>query len=206
MKDLLVWDISFQNLKYASLKIRGVDDIMDNNKNSEDRYVSLARMTLETYIKENREIDVPEDVPEEMINQSAGVFVSIKKDGQLRGCIGTIFPTTQNVALEIIQNAISAGTKDPRFYPVQANELDSLVYSVDVLKKPEKINSIDELDVSKYGVIVRAGFRSGLLLPNLEGVDSPEDQVAISLQKAGISPEENYSLERFEVIRHKAGV
>ena len=179
---------------------------MEDVKNCEDRYVSLARTTLETYVKENREIDVPENLPEEMIEQSAGVFVSIKKDGQLRGCIGTIFPTRQNVALEIIQNAISAGTKDPRFYPVQANEVDCLVYSVDVLKKPEKINSIDELDVLKYGVIVRAGYRSGLLLPNLDGVDSPEEQVSIAMQKAGISPDENYSLERFEVIRHKAGV
>ncbi len=169
----------------------------------EDPYVSLARTTLETYVRENKEPEPPENLPDEMYRNKAGVFVSIKKNGQLRGCIGTIEPTTENIAKEIIQNAISSGTHDPRFEPVQADELDSLVYSVDILKEPEPINSIEELDVEKYGVIVRLGRRSGLLLPNLEGVHTPEEQVSIALKKAGISPGSDYEMQRFEVVRHK---
>ena len=107
------------------------------------------------------------------------------------------------VADEIIHNAISAGTEDPRFDEVQKSELDSLVYSVDVLGVPEKIRSKDSLDARKYGVIVKNGMRHGLLLPNLDGVDTPEQQINIALQKAGISPHEEYTLERFEVVRHK---
>jgi uncharacterized protein (TIGR00296 family) len=111
-------------------------------------------------------------------------------------------PTRENIASEIIHNAISAGIHDPRFNPVTEDELDDLVYSVDVLGEPEPISSMAELDVRRYGVIVRAGRRSGLLLPDLEGVDSPQEQVAIALQKAGIRPDEKYTMERFEVIRH----
>ena len=172
-------------------------------RESEDAYVRLARQALETYVNEGRIIDVPDDLPEEMLKNKAGTFVSIKKDGQLRGCIGTISPTRKSIAEEIIHNAISSGTSDPRFYPVEKDELDKLVYSVDVLKEPEPIKSIDELDVVKHGVIVKAGFRTGLLLPNLEGVDTPEKQVSIALQKAGIRHDEKYSMERFEVVRHK---
>jgi AmmeMemoRadiSam system protein A len=172
-------------------------------RKSEDPYVRLARKTLETYVAEKRLIEIPNDLPGEMLNNKAGVFVSIKKDGQLRGCIGTISPTTKNIAEEIMQNAISSGTRDPRFDPVEAGELDSLVYSVDVLKEPEPVNSMDELDVVRYGVIVRSGRRSGLLLPNLEGVDTPREQVSIALKKAGISPDSDFDMERFEVIRHK---
>jgi AmmeMemoRadiSam system protein A/AmmeMemoRadiSam system protein B len=172
-------------------------------RSSEDPYVELARQSLEIYIREKRVARVPDYLPEDMIKNAAGVFVSIKKHGQLRGCIGTTGPTRKNIAEEIIFNAISSGTRDPRFSSVEEEELDSLVYSVDVLKEPESIRSIDELDVVGYGVIVRAGSRSGLLLPNLEGVDTPEKQVSIALQKAGINPEEKYRMERFEVIRHK---
>jgi len=174
-------------------------------RDSEDAYVKLARMSLETYIKEGRIIKTAEieGLPDEMLKNRAGTFVSIKKHGQLRGCIGTTGPTRKNIAEEIIYNAISSGTRDPRFDPVEEDELDQLIYSVDVLKEPEPIKSIDELDVIKYGVIVRSGNRSGLLLPNLEGVDTPESQVSIALQKAGIRPGEKYDMERFEVIRHK---
>lgn len=172
-------------------------------RSSEDPYVALARQTLETYVREDRIIDVPGDFPGEMLENKAGTFVSIKKDGQLRGCIGTIEPTRKNIAEEIIYNAISSGTRDPRFDPVEPEELDRLVYSVDVLREPEPINSMSQLDVVRYGVIVSSGRRSGLLLPNLEGVDTPEKQVSIALQKAGIRPDEKYSMERFEVIRHK---
>lgn len=178
-------------------------DKVDSIRNEEDVYVSLARRTLEAYVKGGKQPAADSTLPAEMLEHEAGVFVSLKKHGQLRGCIGTIFPVEKNVAEEIINNAISSGTRDPRFEPVQEHELESLVYSVDVLNKPEPIESRDELDVYRYGVIVRNGSRSGLLLPNLEGVDTVEKQVSIALQKAGISPDEKYKMERFEVIRHK---
>ncbi|MFO7969486.1 MAG: AmmeMemoRadiSam system protein A [Bacillota bacterium] len=166
-------------------------------------YVKLAKKALEFYIKNNKEMQKPTDLPKEMLEKKAGVFVSLKKWGDLRGCIGTTSPTTNSIADEIIQNAISAGTRDPRFPPVNEKELSLLTISVDVLKAPEPIESISELDTNKYGVIVRKGRRSGLLLPNLEGIDTPKEQVDIALRKAGIYPEEDYKLERFEVIRHK---
>ena len=177
---------------------------MENSDRNVDPYVLLARKTLETYVKERRAISIPDNLPEEMMNKRAGAFVSLKKFGQLRGCIGTIAPVRRNIAEEIIYNAISSGTQDPRFDPVKEDELGSLVYSVDILNDPEPIDSMNELDVVRYGVIVRSGRRSGLLLPNLEGVDTPEKQVTIALQKAGIKPGEKYSMERFEVIRHTA--
>jgi len=172
-------------------------------RSSEDPYVALARKSLEMYVADNTVIDVPDVQPVEMAKKRAGVFVSIKKSGQLRGCIGTVSPVRRNIAEEIIHNAISAGTEDPRFNAVEETELDSLVYSVDVLGEAELINSLDELDVKRYGVIVKSGRRSGLLLPDLEGVDTPEKQVSIALQKAGIKPSEKYTMERFEVIRYR---
>jgi len=171
-------------------------------KSAEDAYVKLARLSLETYVRTGKYTELPDDLPEEMLNRKAGVFVSLKKHGQLRGCIGTISAVTGSIAEEIIRNAVSAGTDDPRFPPVTERELDELVYSVDVLAEPEPISSIDELDVKRYGVIVSKGYRRGLLLPNLEGVDTPGQQVAIALQKAGISPGETYTMQRFEVVRH----
>lgn len=171
---------------------------------NEDEYVALARNTLEKYIQTGEIIKVPEGLPVDMTASKAGVFVSLKMKGNLRGCIGTIMPTTDSIAQEIIQNAISAGTQDPRFYPVQEEELPELVYSVDVLMEAEQIESINQLDVERYGVIVRSGRRTGLLLPALEGVETPEYQVSIALQKAGIRPDEKYSMERFEVIRYGA--
>ncbi len=110
-------------------------------------------------------------------------------------------PTTDNIGFEIVNNAISAGTGDPRFEPVEPGELDELVYSVDVLKPAEPIDDMSQLDVRRYGVIVRSGRRSGLLLPNLEGIDTVEQQVAIARQKAGIGPDEPVQLQRFEVFR-----
>jgi len=171
-------------------------------RKQEDAYVSLARTSLEEYVRTGKVMRIPENLPPEMLQNRAGIFVSIKKHGQLRGCIGTISPTCRNIAEEIIQNAISAGTKDYRFSPVEEWELEDLRYSVDVLKEPEDISSMEELDTVKYGVIVRKGSRSGLLLPNLAGVDTVEEQVAIALQKAGIRPDEKYKMQRFEVIRH----
>lgn len=179
------------------------DKKLEEIKKNEDIYVKLARSALETYIREDRIIKIPDGLPKEMTSGRAGTFVSIKKSGQLRGCIGTIEPVRDSIAEEIIQNAISSGTGDPRFDPVEIAELDQLVYSVDILGKAESIKSLNELDVIRYGVIVRSGRRSGLLLPNLEGVDTPEQQVSIALQKAGIRSGEKYEMERFEVVRHK---
>ena len=141
-------------------------------------------------------------LPTEMTGRRAGVFVSLKKDGRLRGCIGTIQAVCSSVAEEIIQNAISAVTNDPRFDPVEPYELKDLSISVDVLGARERISSPKELDAKKYGVIVTKGYRRGLLLPNLEGVDTVEEQIRIAKQKAGIGTEEGVVLERFEVVRH----
>lgn len=174
---------------------------INTKRAGESVLVALARNALETYVRDGRKV-IPDTEAEPVFNEKAGVFVSLKKHGQLRGCIGTIQPTMPNIGVEIVNNAISAGTGDPRFDPVESGELDELVYSVDVLKEPEPIASIDELDVKRYGVIVRSGRRSGLLLPNLEGVDTVEEQVAIARQKADIAPGEPVQLERFEVIRY----
>ena len=137
-----------------------------------------------------------------MYRQRAGVFVSIKKDGRLRGCIGTIQPVQESLAEEIVSNAVSASTRDPRFAPIEAGELERLTISVDVLGERERINSMEELDVKRYGVIVTKGHRRGLLLPNLDGVDTVAEQVAIAREKAGIKEQETVELERFEVVRH----
>ncbi len=176
---------------------------MDNLRKKEDAYVSLARKTIETYIKTGNIIKVPENLSEEMYKEKNGVFVSIKKEGDLRGCIGTIEPSYGFIAEEIINNAVSAATRDPRFDPIEESELKSLVISVDILFPPEDIKSMDELDPKEYGVIVQKGFRRGLLLPNLEGVDTAQQQVSIALRKAGISSNENYTMQRFKVVRHK---
>lgn len=182
---------------------KNVEIKMKEIRSREDTYVKLARLSLETYIKYGNKISIPLDTPEELLTSRAGVFVSIKKDGALRGCIGTIGPTTESIAQEIVRNAIQAGTEDPRFFPIQEKELNQLVYSVDVLGEPEEVNSYGELDEKKYGVIVTKNGKRGLLLPNLEGVNSVEEQVNIALEKANISLGENFKLERFEVIRHR---
>ncbi|WP_026522468.1 AmmeMemoRadiSam system protein A [Butyrivibrio sp. VCB2001] len=182
---------------------------LEKRKQDEDPYVRLARYSLESYITMGKRItkkdvkgDKWSDMDREMFERRAGTFVSIHKDGALRGCIGTILPTTSCIADEIMQNAISAGTNDPRFPMIKEDELPYLEMSVDVLDEPEPIDSPDQLDVKRYGVIVTHGRKRGLLLPNLDGVDSIEQQIDIARQKAGIYEDEDYSLERFEVIRH----
>ena len=169
----------------------------------EDSWVRLARLSLETFVKTGERLErLPNGLPTEMIDQAAGTFVSLHAHGRLRGCIGTTGPTTESVAWEIVQNAVSACSHDPRFPPVTVSELDSLEYSVDVLGRSERISSPAELDVKKYGVIVSCGGRRGLLLPDLEGVDTVKQQIDIARQKGGISSREKYTLERFEVVRH----
>ncbi len=176
---------------------------MERERDAEDAYVRLARLSLETYVKTGRQAVLPEGLPAELLDCRAGVFVSLKKHGRLRGCIGTIRPVTDCVASEILRNAVSSGTEDPRFSEVLPEELPSLVYSVDVLGEAEKIDSPAMLDVRRYGVIVKNGRRQGLLLPNLEGVDTVEQQIAIAREKAGVRPDEPLELSRFEVVRHK---
>ena len=168
----------------------------------ESAYVRLARETIENYIKQGKIITLPLDLPKEMINQKAGAFVSLKKYGELRGCIGTFMPTQKNIAQEIIKNAVSAAVEDPRFSPVNVSELEDLSISVDVLSVPEEIKDISQLDPKKYGVIVSSGYKKGLLLPDLEGVDTAEEQVDIAKRKAGIYPDEKVKLYRFEVKRY----
>ena len=146
-------------------------------------------------------MDVPSYVKEEMLNIKRGVFVSLKKFGVLRGCIGTIYPTTESVAKEIVSNAVAAGEGDPRFSNVSVEELDDIVFSVDVLTEPE-VALKGELNPKKFGVVVKSGIKSGLLLPDLEGVDTIDQQISIVLKKAEIFPNEDYSIEKFQVIRH----
>ena len=176
-------------------------ELMEKTEKS-DPYVKLARESLESYVRDRKKIRIPDNLPEEMLDTRAGAFVSIHKHGKLRGCIGTIEATAKNVAQEIIENAISAATRDPRFDPIEPDELKWLEINVDVLGKAEKIRSTDELDVKRYGVIVSCGHRRGLLLPDLDGVDTPEQQVSIAMQKGGIRKSDPYTLERFEVVRH----
>ncbi len=192
-----------ENRHFDEIYIKKQTEQINAVKSGEDAYVRLARLSLETFVKTGVKIKIPTGLPEEMLNQRAGTFVSLKKHGQLRGCIGTISPVTDSVADEIIRNAVSAGTEDPRFPEVVESELKDIVYSVDVLTPAEPIASIAELDVKRYGVIVSKGYKRGLLLPNLDGVNTPEQQVSIAIQKGGIKPDENYTLERFEVVRHK---
>lgn len=175
---------------------------LEKLREKEDVYVQLARKTIEKYIISGRKLEVTEDLPVELRERRAGAFVSIKKDGQLRGCIGTIQAVQSCLAQEIIENAVSASVRDPRFSPIEPEELEYLVISVDVLGETEKISSPEELDTKKYGVIVTKGRKRGLLLPNLEGIDTVEEQIAIAKQKAGIGAREEVELERFEVVRH----
>jgi len=161
----------------------------------------LAKMSVEAYVRKGNTIAPPEPLPQEMSGKS-GVFVCLKKGGELRGCVGTYLPSCASIAAEVIANAISAATKDPRFGAVTEDELESISYTADVLTCPEKVTDVKDLDPRKYGVIVASGFRRGLLLPDLEGVDTVEEQLRITKMKAGILPHEDVEIYRFEVIRY----
>ncbi len=167
--------------------------------------VELAHRAIELYLREGRHLPPPDE--EEMtpeMRERAGAFVSLHEFGDLRGCIGTFIPQQDNVAQEIIENAISSATRDPRFYPVQPSELDELDISVDVLGEPEEVESIADLDPEVYGVIVSAknDNRRGLLLPALEQVKTAEQQVKIAREKAWIGNNEPVRLYRFQVKRY----
>ncbi|MGI6216662.1 MAG: AmmeMemoRadiSam system protein A [Coriobacteriales bacterium] len=185
----------------------------DEKRKDSDLFVRLAWLSVENYVKGGLRLssDDPEVVKllkedpaaaDELLNTQSGAFVSIHENGDLRGCIGTISATRKNLADEILQNAVSACSRDPRFSPIVPRELDYLDISVDVLGKAEPIDSMDQLDVKRYGVIVTHHGKRGLLLPDLEGVDTPEEQVRIACRKAGINPNGKFDMERFEVVRH----
>ncbi|MFH1386870.1 MAG: AmmeMemoRadiSam system protein A [bacterium] len=169
---------------------------------NEHPFVALARRTIETYIKEGKIIKPPKELTPEM-KEKAGVFVSLHRQGELRGCIGTFTGTSENAATEVIRNAIESSTRDPRFPPLREDELADLEISVDVLSEPTPAASIDELDAKKYGIIVKAGNRRGLLLPDLEGVGTPAEQIAICRRKGGIGANEPVELFKFTVRRYK---
>jgi len=171
-----------------------------DRRTSLDPLVSLAVKAVRAYVTDGRVVDPPTALPDGM-RGSAGVFVSIKKRGALRGCIGTFFPTEPTIAAELIANAIKSATSDPRFPPIGPDELDELELSVDVLSEPEPCAEAD-LDPARFGVIVESGWRRGLLLPDLAGVDSVAAQIEIAKRKAGIGPNETYELRRFTVERH----
>ncbi|MPW24549.1 AmmeMemoRadiSam system protein A [Alkalibaculum sp. M08DMB] len=177
---------------------------------NEDDYIKLARLSIENYVNSERKLDLEtvrnefsKDFIKETQSKKAGVFVSIYKHDELRGCIGTISPVQDDIAEEIIYNSISACNDDPRFDSVESNELLELDIKVDILMEPEMIYSKEELDIIKYGVIVEKGSRRGLLLPNLEGIDTVEEQVQIAMNKAGIINELGMKLYRFRVNRHE---
>ena len=187
---------------------------MSAKREAEDEYVKLARAAVEACVTgryfnptaaalaEDDLVPPLEELPDEMTKKQAGTFVSIHEHGELRGCMGTIGPTRSSVADEIAGNAATAALRDPRFPKITPEELEWLEISVDVLGEPEPISSIDELDVKRYGVIVTSGGKRGLLLPDLDGIDTPEQQVEIAKKKANIYAFEECHLERFEVIRH----
>lgn len=163
--------------------------------------VELARKTVEA-IARGEKAPAPE-LPSEFRGMRSGVFVSLKKHGDLRGCIGTFLPVEKDIASEIVRNAVAASTEDPRFSPVREDELPEISYSVDVLSPPEPVSSLDELDPRRYGVIVSRGRRRGLLLPDLEGVDTVKQQIEIAMMKAGLVPGvDEVEVQRFEVNRY----
>ena len=183
-------------------------------------YILLAKSAIEIYIKEGKIISSPEDLPREFLTRRAGTFVTIMKNKELRGCIGTYLPTKINIAQEIIHNAVAAATEDYRFNPIQKTELPYLSYTVYILSEPELVKDINELNPKKFGIIVKTTpfvypnedvvfdghvpFKSGLLLPDLEGIDTIEQQISIACQKGGINPEkEKIIIYRFTVKKYQ---
>jgi len=175
--------------------------VTHKKENKMSEHAILAFNAIKKYIRTGEIISVPTGTSKFLSTEGKGCFVSLKKNGELRGCIGTIFPSKDNLAQEIISNAISAAFRDYRFSAVKEDELEDITISVDVLSQPSIVRSEEELDEKVYGVIVSRGNRRGLLLPNLEGVTNPRQQIHIALHKAGISPDEDYSIEKFKVDR-----
>ncbi len=164
--------------------------------------IKLAKETIHSYITKKIIPEPPEDCLK-LFPEKRGVFVSIKKKGQLRGCIGTIDPTKNSLAEEVIHNAVSASTKDPRFSSITPDELNDLAVSIDILSHPEQVDDLSQLNPKKYGVLVSRGGNRGVLLPDLEGIDTAEEQLRIARSKGNIKPDEKVKIERFEVNRIK---
>ncbi len=170
-----------------------------------DIYIKLAKEAVETFVRTGKTVEVPQNLPKEFLTRRAGTFVSLhnKRDGSLRGCIGTFLPTKPSVAQEIIANAISSATSDPRFPPVSEKELSELIFSVDILSSPKNVSKVRGLDIKRYGLIVSTfDGRRGLLLPDIPGIKTPEEQFRICCFKAGINPQEKVKLQIFTVERH----
>ena len=166
--------------------------------------VRLAEQAITTYIRERYSIEPPEGLFVEMpaARNRAGVFVSLKQHGQLRGCLGTTEPAHPTLAAEVIHNAVGAATRDPRFPPLEESELGGLLISVDVLGQSEPVQDLAALDPRRYGIIVRSGDRHSVLLPDIEGIESVDEQLATARQKAGLGADDPVDLFRFEVTRY----
>lgn len=173
-----------------------------------NQYILLAKLAVETYVKKGQVLkNLPQDLPKEFLERKAGVFVTLEKQGELRGCIGTYLPTQDNIAKELIQNAIAASSDDPRFTPVAKDELSQISYTVYVLGEPEPVKDLQELNPKRYGIIVKSrdfSSRTGLLLPDLEQVETVEQQLFIACQKAGIDPnKEEIVIYKFEAEKYQ---
>ncbi|MDH3257095.1 MAG: AmmeMemoRadiSam system protein A [Nitrospinota bacterium] len=163
-------------------------------------YISLAQESIHHFLNHREKLSCPDPLSKELKSRS-GAFVSIKKLKQLRGCIGTLEPCAPNLAMEIIENALKAALHDPRFSPVTAEELQYLTYSIDVIQPLEKVSSVEELDHNTYGLVVRSNGKQGVLLPDLEGVNSIEEQIRICRAKGEIPDDEPVDMYRFKVDR-----
>jgi len=170
-------------------------------------YTNLAKKAVESYILRGEFISPPGHLPQEMLKRKAGVFVTLRRGGALCGCIGTFQPLKQNIAQEIIRNAIAAAVEDYRFGPVEKAELPLLSYEVSILSLLEKVESEQALNPKRYGILVKTiglPAKSALLLPELEGIDTAEKQLDVVCQKGGIDRErEKIEIFKFTVEKHQ---
>ena len=178
-------------------------EILKKRKERESEPVKLARAAAEEYLRSGKEMAVPKDTSSFLTENRGGVFVCFKQDGHLRGCIGTTAPTCPGLAMEIIANAGAAAAKDPRFSPIRPEETDEMTITVDILNEPEEIRDVSELDSQKYGIIVENRGKTAVLLPDLEGIDTVEEQIRAAREKAGIHPWHKLKIKRFTVTRYK---
>ena len=178
-------------------------EILKKRKERESEPVKLARAAAEEYLRSGKEMAVPKDTSSFLTENRGGVFVCFKQDGHLRGCIGTTAPTCPGLAMEIIANAGAAAAKDPRFSPIRPEETDEMTITVDILNEPEEIRDVSELDPQKYGIIVENRGKTAVLLPDLEGIDTVEEQIRAAREKAGIHPWHKLKIKRFTVTRYK---
>ncbi|MGM0499005.1 MAG: AmmeMemoRadiSam system protein A [Bacillota bacterium] len=168
----------------------------------EEKFITdLARRAVEDYIISGKEAQISEDELPEILKEKAGVFVTLKKNNKLRGCMGTFRPVQKNAAYEIVNNAMTAAENDPRFPEVNKEELNDIKFSVDILSEPEQVRDKKELNPKKYGILVKGGHQTGLLLPDLEGIETAEEQLNIAKRKAGLKEDSEVEIYRFTVNR-----